>query len=390
MKKKRIYLLILLILSVYCVKVEAKTVEKTCDYEADTCPADGVVAVCHNKVKVYIYSDNTAKAEILISKGVKKKDLVKESIPNWSTKKEEYKKNNRCFSYILLTYKGANKVYVSDSKEELEELVRTKKWKLNDNAFIISGIGSRKATEKDWQFVKEVTSKLKNIETDERYTCYSLNKSCSCYDEYESIKKEIEADYNEILNLGSAIGATFGKDARVQEYNKLYQEVNEKLVKLREKIANSCQNIPGDEEDDPSDLPPNKDFDYNSSSKTCISCGNGAFTDIPMQLPTFIRNMIFMIQLLIPIILIGLGMYDFIRAIVASDEKLMKESQNRFIRRIIASVIIFFVIAIVKLIFGLIPGDVNTLGCVPCFISDEDSCGEPYICSYAVEDIGKE
>lgn len=129
-------------------------------------------------------------------------------------------------------------------------------------------------------------------------------------------------------------------------------------------------------------IKPDKNFDFSTKPKQCTSCGNGALTDIPAQLPTFTRNLVFLIQLLIPLALIALGIYDFIRAIIASDDKLMQESQKRFVRRIIAGVLIFFVIAIVKLIFGLIPGNVNTLGCVPCFTSDASSCGETYTCNY--------
>ncbi len=386
MKRKGLWLIFIFFLSFTCMKVEAKTIAKTCVYEADTCPSNGVVATCHNKVNVYFYSNDSVNAEILISKGVKKKDLIKEKVANWSEKKKEYQQGNRCFMYILLSYKGTNKVYVSNNKEELEKIVQDKKWKLNDNAFILPGVASREATEDDWKFVEEVTKKLKDIELDERYTCYSLSKSCSCHSEYESLKKEIEADYNEILNLSSAIGSKFGLDTRVKEYDKLYQETVDKLEKLRKKIAKGCQGLPDDDDDsnDPSN-PNNPGFIYDSSEKKCVSCGDGALKDIPMQLPMLIRNLIFALQLLVPVILIAFGVYDFIRAVVANDEKVMKESQGRFIRRIIASVVIFFIVAFVRFVFGMIPGDMNTLGCVPCFISDADSCGTPYDCDYASE-----
>lgn len=387
MKKKWIWLIFTLLLSFAYVKVEAKTISKTCVYEADTCPANGVVAVCHNKVNVYFYSNDSANAEILISKGVKKKDIIKEKIANWSEKKKEYQQGNRCFMYILLSYKGLNSVYVSNSKEELEKIVQDKKWKLNDNAFIIPGIGSRTATEEDWKFVEKVTKKLKDIELDERYTCFStLGKYCDCYEEYEDLKKEIEANYNEILNMGSAIGVSFSQDKRVTEYIKLYEEAKDKLEKLRKKLVSGCNGTPVEDPDDDPSNPNNPGFIYDSSEKKCVSCGDGALKDIPMQLPMLIRNLIFALQLLVPVILVALGVYDFIRAVVANDEKVMKESQGRFMRRIIAGVVIFFIVAFVRLIFGMIPGNINTLGCVPCFISNEDSCGEPYDCDYASDE----
>ena len=90
MKRKGLWIIFMFFLSFACMKVEAKTIAKTCVYEADTCPSNGMVATCHNKVNVYFYSNDSANAEILISKGVKKKDLIKEKVANWSEKKKEY------------------------------------------------------------------------------------------------------------------------------------------------------------------------------------------------------------------------------------------------------------------------------------------------------------
>lgn len=115
--------------------------------------------------------------------------------------------------------------------------------------------------------------------------------------------------------------------------------------------------------------------------RNCVSCGNGALNNIPEQLPSFIRNIVLILQLLTPVVLIGFGIYDFLKAIIASDEKIMKESQNRFIKRIIAAVLIFLAVAIVKFAFSLIPNSTDMLGCVPCFISDKDSCSQAYTCS---------
>lgn len=112
------------------------------------------------------------------------------------------------------------------------------------------------------------------------------------------------------------------------------------------------------------------DVDYTTSTKTCVSCGDGALTGIPMQLPKFTTGILFTVQLLVPIILIILGIIDFTKAVAASDEKAMGDSQKKFIKRVIAALLIFFVIAIVKLVFGLIPDD-NILGCVSCFTTND-------------------
>lgn len=179
-------------------------------------------------------------------------------------------------------------------------------------------------------------------------------------------------------------------DSRVTRLYKLIEDYKQKVKKVNANMdALDCETKvqlgletdcgvvqPGDVID-----VPGKDPEYNSSSRMCVSCGDGALTNLPEQLPMFIRNIILVLQLLTPVVLIGLGIYDFIKAVIASDEKVMKEAQNRFIRRIIAAVLIFLVVAIVKFAFSLIPNSTDVLSCIPCFISDSNSCSEPYICN---------
>ena len=93
-------------------------------------------------------------------------------------------------------------------------------------------------------------------------------------------------------------------------------------------------------------------------------------TDIPEGLPIFTNNLINLVKILIPILLIIMGMFDFVRAVMSSDEKQMKEAQNRFIRRVLAAVIIFFVVAIVQFTFRIIGhSNKNIVGCIDCFVN---------------------
>lgn len=93
--------------------------------------------------------------------------------------------------------------------------------------------------------------------------------------------------------------------------------------------------------------------------------------DIPEQLPIYISNIIKLIKILVPILLVIMGMIDFARAVVSSDEKQMKEAQSRFIKRTLAAVIIFFVIAIVQFVFSAIGTEDNILGCIDCFVNGD-------------------
>lgn len=106
--------------------------------------------------------------------------------------------------------------------------------------------------------------------------------------------------------------------------------------------------------------------DYNS-----ISCG--ALSGIPIELTMFSANLISIIKMATPILLIILGMIDFVKATMANDEKVMKESQSKFIRRIIGAVAIFLVVTVIQFIFNVI-GTENTnemAMCINYFINCE-------------------
>lgn len=96
------------------------------------------------------------------------------------------------------------------------------------------------------------------------------------------------------------------------------------------------------------------------------SCDLGG---LPKSLPIYISNIINFIKIAAPIVLVIMGMIDFARATISSDEKQMKESQSRFIKRTFAAIIIFFVIVIVQFVFGAIGAQNDVLSCIDCFVT---------------------
>lgn len=99
---------------------------------------------------------------------------------------------------------------------------------------------------------------------------------------------------------------------------------------------------------------------------------NCAGIELPYGVPYFIHKIIDLIKIVTPIILIILGMLDFGKAVVANDEKNMKEASSKFIRRALAAVIIFFVVAIVQFVFNQVVSDnKGAMGCINCFINDD-------------------
>lgn len=76
--------------------------------------------------------------------------------------------------------------------------------------------------------------------------------------------------------------------------------------------------------------------------------------DIDPILPAVTSTLVTIIKIGIPIALVFLGMLDLGKAVMANDEKVMKEAQSRLIKRFVYAIVIFLLVAIVQLIFNMI------------------------------------
>ncbi len=110
--------------------------------------------------------------------------------------------------------------------------------------------------------------------------------------------------------------------------------------------------------------------------RTCVKCGDGM--EIPALLPSFVSKLVLILQLAVPIILIVTGSIRYAKAVMSGDDKVIKETNSSFIKSIIAAVVIFLSIAIVKFAFNIFDQANNSDGssnsCVACFISG--NCSE--------------
>ncbi len=92
-----------------------------------------------------------------------------------------------------------------------------------------------------------------------------------------------------------------------------------------------------------------------------------------------IRTVLDIIQIGIPIILILMGTIDLGKAVLSSDDKAIKESTSKLVKRVIAAVAVFFVVTIVKLIMGIISdssvddGHTSNQNWLTCWDYDENS-----------------
>ena len=66
------------------------------------------------------------------------------------------------------------------------------------------------------------------------------------------------------------------------------------------------------------------------------------------------KMVIKVLQIVVPIGLIVMGTIDMAKAVIAGDEKKMKEAQKPFIKRIIAAIIVFLIPIIVNMVLSFV------------------------------------
>lgn len=104
---------------------------------------------------------------------------------------------------------------------------------------------------------------------------------------------------------------------------------------------------------------------------TIVFC-NGIDAGMDAIIPNTVSAVVNIIKIGVPIILIIYGMLDLGKAVMANEEKEMKEAQKRLIKRILYAVLVFFVVAIVQWVFTLVDaqaaeGDEAHHSCITCF-----------------------
>lgn len=126
----------------------------------------------------------------------------------------------------------------------------------------------------------------------------------------------------------------------------------------------------------------NKEYKYCNVDKLLyIKCGDAK--DIPHQVPQIVSFAVNFLKILTPIILIFISIISLLKAVSASNEDEIKKAQKGLIRKIIAAVMVFFVITIVQFVIMKVADseieskvnkkteDTNLSICLNCFLNNE-------------------
>lgn len=99
----------------------------------------------------------------------------------------------------------------------------------------------------------------------------------------------------------------------------------------------------------------------------------GALEDFVFSgtLPRLTALIITIIQVGVPILLIFFGMLDLGKAVMAQKEDEIKKGQQVFVKRLIAAVLVFLVIFVVKTVVGAVSSEAGITSCINCFTKGE-------------------
>lgn len=101
------------------------------------------------------------------------------------------------------------------------------------------------------------------------------------------------------------------------------------------------------------------------------TCGSGSIS-FSGVIPYITSAIVLIIQIFIPIALVIFGMLDLGKAVIAQKEDDIKKGQATFLKRLLAAVIVFFVVFIVKMVIGFVSNNNTTItSCLDCFINGE-------------------
>lgn len=86
---------------------------------------------------------------------------------------------------------------------------------------------------------------------------------------------------------------------------------------------------------------------------------------IPTEIANTIGSVYNILLIAIPVMIVLFGVIDFLKAVMAGKEDDIKKSTSVFIKRLITGLLVFFVLAFVKLLLGVIQTN-NTGGVSEC------------------------
>lgn len=118
-------------------------------------------------------------------------------------------------------------------------------------------------------------------------------------------------------------------------------------------------------------------FAYDFATTTYIMCGENAH--FPAPIAPVSRVAVMLLKIITPVVIVVLGSLDFLKAVMSGKAEDIPKGQKKFLQRLIAGAIVFFVFTIVQFFIQTMAengNDNSLMSCIDCLINNASSCVE--------------
>ncbi len=337
-------------------KIEAKDLFK-CNYEFNFSELYGNAKNKTTKFTITVTSDKNAAVDDTL-KNAQGTDIFGGNTFNWissfsSQFNTEAKKNNTCpslrFSYRDSTFAGmlstsndamaeVSKVVdgkISDSKVETskETVICTRTSKLRNQSYNIEIIFAKQGNKNVW--------KIKDSNNDTGYVYADAPLQDSRSNMYTINQADISKYFNSKTCKNSKLYLNIRSEISTGIYSMTIQ------TKKPSNINNGAYGSGYANKDD--GLSDNKDSKDNKNNDNDYINGCG---DLP-KTTALVKQIYGLIKYLIPVLIIGLSIVDFLKVLLSGEEKVYKEAWSKFVKRIMIGIVILLLPILLRIVINI-------------------------------------
>lgn len=358
--KKIIKLFLIISVMFICVRnVTAKATLLTCEYYKAYNELQAGKARQQAWVLCDIYNDYSHQCYLTLGGDSASRDGNKEKIQNWGVKrviswsaKDYVKDNNKCPSYLSLKIEsGLNgyEIFAAASREDLQNInngLRGTRYEaiLTDGSAV--GDNEKEKAKKQIEEYIEMINGFINSYSVEK--CAKPEKVITRYEDcktqVKTMKSNVSTWDNNVKNYKNR-GYFTEQDEVIKKYNEARNNLDE-FLKNKEKELTEKQKEIDDELGGGGTTEPVKPPVWETADISADSIFCGRFGE-------FLQKILDIMRFLVPLIIIGLSVVDFIKALAGQKQDEIKQAANKFIKRLIIGVAIFLIPTIIDLVLGI-------------------------------------
>lgn len=296
-----------------------------------------------------------------------------------------FEKNKSCPKYMVFNHQNLNSrdsTYAANTDKQVE-LIR-KKYGQDYTPYLETSIRDEEIKDDpDSDSAKACESKKKSLDDAMALLEFNRNKliemNCQNYkltDEErdtvaspENIKwgrecQQITDSYSITVNSARSALNDYVKSGCLDENSDEYKEYESKIDSLYQEVKEIDDNIeeqngvPTDDEEEWEQLGEDISSDDFNNVPECDDIINMEEGHVGWMLNTILNY----IKILGPVLVVLLSAIDFIKAVVGTDEKAMKEAQSKLVIRLVAALCLFLVPTLVQLLLSFINATTCSIG----------------------------